>query len=116
EFKFSIQSVIGAGTCIDALYDVLIPLVKIDEGTRLAWKRNRTARHIVVFEVLRTAFVMKNSLLDSFRETIRVVYKLRGLAAHPTSSEFPMMVHPDLNLLMDWRLANFRGDLAESIV
>lgn len=116
EFHASMQAAVAAATCIDALYDHIIPLAPIDAKIRTAWKRKKTARYAQVTEAFRAAFNIKPEELKPMSETIKATYLLRDASVHPSNAVRLPYKHPELDILTDWRLTTFRGDVADILV
>lgn len=116
EFAITMQAVVAAVTCIDALYDQVAPHAPISDATRKSWKKNRTARHTQIAETLRAAFRINAKDMKNVRHLLRAMYTLRHASVHPSSTPQPPHQHPELDIATDWRLTTFRGDVADFFV
>lgn len=116
EFDASMQAVVAAVTCIDALYDQVVRYAPINDKTRDQWKKNRTARHKQVAETLRATFRINSEDMKKLRTLLHAMYSLRDAAVHPSSLPQPAHLHPELPIATDWRLTAFRGDVADIFV
>ena len=116
EFQSSIQAVVAAATCIDALYDHITRMNLIQPETRRAWIRKRRPRYVQVSETLRVAFNIKPSIFNAFKENLKAIYVLIDYSVHPSSKPEPPYPHPEIDILTSWSLAAFRGDVADMFV
>ncbi|HLS18547.1 MAG TPA: hypothetical protein VK090_01955 [Paracoccaceae bacterium] len=116
EFQSSMQAVVAAATCLDAFYDHILPLSPICDDTKKLWRQNRTSRAKQVSEVVRTTFKIPQNQMKTSRNTIINLYRLRDSSLHPSSTPQPAFEHPELDIATDWRIAAFRGDVADLLV
>ena len=114
EFYASMQAVVASVTCVDALYDHLLPYSPIAPATRAAWSRNRTARHIQIAETIRATFLLKPEDARVVRNALMTMFTLRNAAVHPSNAPCAPYPHPELDIATDWRLTAFRGDVADN--
>ncbi len=115
EFQSSMQAVVAAATCIDALYDHVSRHAPVSPSIRKAWVKNGTARYSQVAETLRFGFHIQQKYMRSFTENLKATYTLRDYSVHPTSAVLPAYPHPELDVVTEWKFTVFRGDVAESI-
>jgi hypothetical protein len=116
EFESSMQAVMSSAIAIDAFYAVLQKKVAISAATLASWRRNRTARHSQVAEVLRIAFGVKGKALVALKHNLQEIYRLRDLAVHPSGQIDAPILHPELLVGVEWRFAYFRHQNADLIV
>ncbi|MFG1303832.1 hypothetical protein V5F34_06795 [Xanthobacter autotrophicus] len=116
EFGSSVQSIVSAAICIDALYDHLIRYTPIDQDIRRPWIKNRTARYIQISEAIRLSFDTKKNESESIRNNLKAIFKLRDAAVHPSGKSIPPHRHPDIDIATDWQFSAFRGDVADNSV
>lgn len=116
EFQSSMQAIVAAATCLDAFYDHIHPLSPICDDTRKSWRRNRTSRAKQVSETIRTTFIIPPDQMHTLRKTIINLYRLRDSSLHPSSTPQPAFEHPELDIVTDWRIAAYRGDVADLLV
>lgn len=116
EFYASIQAVTASVTCIDALYDHLLPYSPITSVIKKSWSCNRTARYIQITETIRATFAIKPKGAKAIRESFRAMFTLRNAAIHPSNALCEPYPHPELGISTDWRLTAFRGDVADTFV
>ncbi len=116
EFAATMQAVVAAVTCIDALYDQVAPHAPIGDATKESWRRKRTARHTQIAETLRAAFRINAQDMKNVRHLLRAMYTLRDASVHPSSTPQPPHPHPELPIVTDWRLTAFRGDVADMFI
>lgn len=116
EFESSMQAIMASAIAIDAFYSVVQTLVKIPPETTAKWRSKRTARYAQVAEVLRHAFPMKPKSLSALRANLKAIYGLRDLAVHPSGKLEAPLLHPELDVGVEWRFAYFHAAAAEGIV
>lgn len=116
EFEASMQAIMAAAIAWDAVYAVLQQLVKIPDILVEKWRTGRTARYIQVAEVVRCAFSLKPKGVAALRTNIKEIYRYRDLAVHPSGKIEAPLIHPELNLGMEWRFVYFRAANAELAV
>jgi hypothetical protein len=78
-----------------------------------AWRKNRTARHAQISEVLRLAFDIGPESFDQLRTGIKEIIRFRDLAVHPSSKPKTPILHPALNAHVEWRFVAFSSDNAQ---
>ncbi|MCC7483535.1 MAG: hypothetical protein IT529_00970 [Burkholderiales bacterium] len=116
EFEASMQAMMAAAIAIDAFYAVLQTCVQIPQTLKDQWRKTRTARYSQVTEVIRRAFQLKPKATQSLRKTLQEIYRLRDIAVHPVGKIEAPLLHPELNVGMEWRFVWFRASNAEAIV
>lgn len=116
EFAASMQAVVAAVTCVDALYDHLVPFAPIPQSTRDAWREKGTPRSVQVAETIRATFKVPQDTGKQIADNLKTMYRLRDAAAHPSSAPRQPHKHPELDIGTDWRLTTFRGDVADLFV
>lgn len=116
EFTSSMQAIVATAVCLDSFYDQIRPFSAISDATKAAWSGKKTARFTQVGEAIRTAYKVSNAQYPAYRDYLKVLYKLRDAAVHPSSSPHAPQLYPDLNIATDWRFGTFRGDMADIIV
>jgi hypothetical protein len=116
EFEASMQAIMAAAITIDAFYSVLQMHVQIPAGVLQKWRAKRTARYSQVTEVIRRAFHLKPKGTAALRQNLKEIYRLRDLAVHPSGKIEAPILHPELNVGVEWRFAYFRAHNAELIV
>lgn len=116
EFESSMQAVMAAAIAIDAFYSMIQPHVRIPEATVETWRTKRTARYSQVAEVIRRGFGLKRIGVQRLRQNLKEIYRLRDLAVHPSGRIEAPVLHPDLDVGVEWRFVYFRADNAELVV
>ncbi|MDP1653713.1 MAG: hypothetical protein Q8L56_13415 [Rhodocyclaceae bacterium] len=116
EFEASMQAIMAAAIAWDAAYAVLREHVTIPPTTLETWRKGRTARYTQVAEVVRRAFTLKPKGAAMLRANLKELYRYRDLAVHPSGKIEAPMLHPELNLGMEWRFIYFRAMNAELAV
>lgn len=116
EFQESMQAVVAAAICLDALYDHLWPHAGISEETRKCWMEKRTARAKQIKETMRSALKLNNKETGDLAQHVEALFKLRDLAVHPSNDPNVCIMHAELKQATEWRFATFRGDVADIMV
>lgn len=116
EFESSMQAVMSAAIALDAYYAVVKNCVTLPANLEALWREKRTPRHSQVTEVIRRAFALKKEGTAALRKNIRQVFHFRDLAVHPSGKIEAPLLHPELNVGVEWRFAYFRAMNAEEIV
>ncbi|WP_128003692.1 hypothetical protein [Piscinibacter defluvii] len=116
EFEASMQAIMAAAVAWDAAYAVLREHVTIPQAMTDTWRNGRTARYTQVAEVVRRAFSLKPKGAALLRSNLKEIYRYRDLAVHPSGKIEAPLLHPELNLGMEWRFVYFRALNAEVAV
>ena len=116
EFEASMQAIMAAAIAWDAAYAVLREHVTIPPSTLEKWRKGRTARYTQVAEVVRRAFTLKPKGASMLRNNLKELYRYRDRAVHPSGKIEAPLLHPELNLGMEWRFVYFRATNAELAV
>ena len=110
------QAIMAAAVAWDAAYAVLLEHVEIPQSTIETWRKGRTARFTQVAEVVRRAFALEPKGASALRKNLKELYRYRDLAVHPSGKIEAPLLHPELNLGMEWRFVYFRATNAELAV
>jgi hypothetical protein len=116
EFEVSMQAIMAAAIAIDAFYSIIQTHVELPPSLIAQWRTKRTSRSSQVTEVLRRAFQLKPRGTAALRQNLREIYRLRDLAVHPSGKIEAPILHPEINVGVEWRFAYFRAHNAELIV
>ena len=116
EFEASMQAVMAAAIAWDAVYSVLREHVAIPQSTVEKWRKGRTARFTQIAEVVRRAFALKPKGASALRKNLKELYRYRDLAVHPSGKIEAPLLHPEINVGMEWRFVYFRAANAELAV
>ena len=116
EFEASMQAIMAAAIAWDAAYAVLRECVAIPAEMAEKWRKGRTARYTQVSETVRRAFALKPKNAAVLRSTLKELYRYRDLAVHPSGKIEAPLLHPELDLGMEWRFVYFRAKNAETAV
>jgi hypothetical protein len=116
EFEASMQAIMAAAIAIDAFYSLIQTHIQLPEALIAKWRDKRTPRYSQVTEVLRRAFNLKPKDTATLRQNLKEIYRLRDLAVHPSGRLEVPILHPEINVGVEWRFAYFRADNAELIV
>ncbi|MFO1431563.1 MAG: hypothetical protein U1F76_15700 [Candidatus Competibacteraceae bacterium] len=116
EFEASMQAIMSAAIAIDAFYSIMQTHVVVPPNIVDQWRTKRTSRYSQVTEVLRRAFHLKPKDTAALRQNLKEIYRLRDLAVHPSGKIEAPILHPELNVGVEWRFAYFRTQNAEQVV
>lgn len=116
EFESSMQAIMAAAIAWDAAYAVLREHVTIPPAMTKKWREGRTARYTQVSETVRRAFSLKAKGAAALRANLKEIYRYRDLAVHPSGKIEAPLLHPELDLGMEWRFVYFRAKNAELAV
>lgn len=116
EFEASMQAVMAAAIAIDSFYAILKNHVKLPAELTTEWREKRTARHAQVTEVIKRAFALKPQGVRFLRQNLKELYKMRDQAVHPSSKFEAPVLHPELNVGVEWRFVYFCATNAELAV
>jgi hypothetical protein len=116
EFEASMQSVVAVAVAFDALYALLRPHTKIEASSPQEGKKSRSPRYAKVSETLRQACGVSQEKGIQLRKELRQIFSLRDRAVHPEAQVTEPVLHPELNVGVEWRFALFRAQNAEIII
>lgn len=116
EFEASMQASMAAAIALDAFYSAIQTHVKLPPTLVEQWRTKRTARYSQVTEVLRRGFHLKPKGIKILRQNLKEVYRFRDLAVHPSGKIEAPLLHPELNVGVEWRFAHFHAANAEALV
>lgn len=117
EFEASMQAIMAAAIALDAFYAVIQENVALPNSLFDNWRKNRTARYKQVSEVMRVAFsVNSNDAARSLCRDVEQIYKLRDRAVHPSGKLSAPVLHPELQVWVEWRFVSFRYQSAAAVV
>jgi hypothetical protein len=116
EFESSMQAIMAAAIAWDSVYAVLREQIVLPPSLLERWRTGRTARYTQVAEVVRRAFSLKPKGAAILRTTLKEIYRYRDLAVHPSGKTQAPILHPELNVGVEWRFVFFRATNAEIAV
>ena len=116
EVRASMQAIVGAATAFDAFYALLREYVPVPSDLSRRWRKNRTARHRQVLEVMKRALRLSGESFAGVQRVLAEVYRVRDMAVHPSAAFGSVVRHPGLPINSDWRLAAFRVENATAAV
>jgi len=116
EFEASMQAIMAAAISIDAFYSLIQPQVQLPPSIVERWRTKRTARYSQVTEVIRRAFGLKPKGTAALRQNLKEIFRLRDLAVHPSGKIEAPILHPEIEVGVEWRFAVFRAHNAELVV
>lgn len=105
EFRASMIAVAASAFALDAFY---ASVVLHAPATKVA-SRSRDGS---IFETLKRAFTMTASQQTNLREFLRILFRLRDEAVHPSAAWASPVRHPVFGLAMEPRLVHFRAENA----
>jgi hypothetical protein len=107
EFEASMQAIMAAAIAIDAFYAVVQTKIKLPPDLVRTWRMKKTARYAQVSEVFRRAFSVRANEARVLRQNLQAIYKLRDQAVHPTGKTKTPVLHPELEVGVEWRFVAF---------
>ena len=116
EFEASMQAIMAAAVAVDAFYAIIQTHVVLPPNLAAQWHTKRTARYLQVTEVLRRAFRLEAKSTAALGQNLKEIYRLRDLAVHPSGKIEAPILHPELNVGVEWRFAYYRARNAELVV
>jgi hypothetical protein len=109
EFNRSMQSIVAAATTFEALFANLKPICLPPE-TLQQWKAKRPKRFSQVAQLLRIAFSLSESDQTAVSGSLKEIYKARDEAVHPPGTAQRSLLHPELNVGVEWRVCSLSSD------
>jgi hypothetical protein len=116
EFESSMQAIMAAAIAVDAFYATIKDKTNIPEKTFQTWKEKRTARHAQIAEVLRQAFSLPQKGVKELKGALSEIFKFRDWAVHPPGNVGAPVLHPELQVGVEWRFVAFSADSATARV
>ena len=116
EFESSMQAIMSAAIAVDAFYASVQDKIVLPPRLLECWRKRRTPRFAQIAEVLRLAFTLKPTGTKILRQQPKEIMRYRDLAVHPSAKFGAALLHPDLNVGVEWRFVYFRFDNANAIV
>lgn len=110
------QAATAAAIGVDAFYAAVKDRIHVPERTARAWRKNGTARHRQIAEVLRLGFVLTPRVANQMRTVLHDIMRFRDQAVHPSGSLGQPHLHPELQRGMEWRFVTFRFTLVKTVV
>ncbi|QTG12578.1 hypothetical protein G6M86_04660 [Agrobacterium tumefaciens] len=116
EFQHASQAIVASAICMDAFYDHVARHAPITSSIRNLWRQKKTARYIQIAETLRATFRIKQNEFKALRDFLKILFKLRDAAVHPSNTPKAPVIYPGLSISTDWRLTAFRGDVSDPLI
>ena len=116
EFEPAMQAIVAVAIAWDAIYAVLLHFAQIQPDLLEKWRTGRTARYSQVTEVIRRAFLLKPKGAAALRNNLKEIFRYRDLAVHPSGRFQAALLHPELDVGVEWRFVYFRASNAETAV
>lgn len=116
EFESGMQAIMSGAIAIDAFYAAVKDKISLPEDLTKSWSKNKTARHKQIAEVMRRAFVIDKNTFHQVRNYLNKIMSLRDMAVHPLGKIDEPILHPELNLGMEWRFVTFRYLNAKAVL
>lgn len=110
------QAIVAAAIALDAFYGVIRSKTSIPAVMAEGWRNNRTARYKQMTQIIQRAFRISPQGMKTLHVHLKRVYLFRNLAVHPQGNLEEPLLHPELNVGVEWRFAYFRAVNAEGIV
>lgn len=101
-------SIVSCAISIDALYDLMKPLAKLDVTTVKGWQKNKKSRVFQMVEVFRRAFRLNVDEAEWCKKIIKEISHLRDRAVHPSHKIERTMQRDDVPVGVDWRFVAYR--------
>lgn len=108
ELRPAMLSIVACSISIDALYDLMKPIAKLDDDTLRGWKKGKRSRVFQIAEVFRRTFRLKDDEADRCRKLIKEISGLRDRAVHPSHKIERSMMRDDIPVGLDWRFVAYR--------
>jgi hypothetical protein len=115
-FKSSMQAVVASATFFEALYAAARDCMPPARLAPKAADGSGAKRPALVAEQLKRAFGLKAPKAADLATVLSEVYRFRDEAVHPSASFGPAVLHPDLGVLVERRLAMYTYPNARLIV
>lgn len=115
-FKSSMQAIVASATFFEALYAASRECMPPARLAPRASNGSGAKRSALVTEQLKRAFGLKNAKAGDLASVLSEVYRFRDEAVHPSSSFGPAVLHPELGVLVERRLAMYTYANARLIV
>ena len=115
EFQNGMQTIMAACIAMDAYYASVKEYADIPEDVSKKWRENGTARYKQISETLKRVFVIPQDMFLQVRESIKKGFELRDMAVHPKSGTDLPLLHPEANVVSDWRFSTFRYINAKAV-
>jgi hypothetical protein len=107
EFQAGMQAAISGCISLDAFYANLKELITLPEDIRKQWAKRKTSRPARVAELFRRCFSMKSATATRVRDVLKQIYGFRDLTVHPSGKTEEAVLHPDLEVGVEWRFIAF---------
>jgi len=107
EFRAGVQATASACIALDAFYANVREYIPIPEEMQRGWLKKKNSRAFQLAEVLRRGFTMKTDTADRVRDIVKQIYDFRDLAIHPSGKTKEAVLHPDLQVGVEWRFISF---------
>jgi hypothetical protein len=101
------QAISAAAFSLEAFYAAVQERIPADKELAKRWAKNRTSRPTRISETLIKAFKVTHPGRTVLRNNLKEVFKFRDYAVHPPASFRGPIMHPDLNIGVEWRFIAF---------
>jgi hypothetical protein len=105
EFRASLTAIAAAAFAIDAFFASTIQHAP-------QARTNSASRDASIFETLKRAYLLSPERLKAYREPLRVIFRLRDDAVHPSATWGAPTRHPIFNVGMEPRFVHYRVENA----
>lgn len=116
EFQNGMQTIMAACIAMDAYYATIKEHASIPNDLLNKWKENKTARYKQISETLKRTFTIPEETFLQMRVSLEQSFKLRDKAVHPKSGTDLPVLHPEANIISDWRFSAFRYANSKAVV
>ena len=116
KFQASMQANCASAFAVDALYGSLNDVSPISEATKDGWANNRTPRAGRILDAVHCVAKLSNAQAKSLRKALKTMFEFRNWAVHPPRDFRRPLLHPILEVGVDWRFMVYREENARNAV
>jgi len=116
EFQASMQAICASAFTVDALYGSLNDVFPISGATKDGWANNRTPRAGRILDAVHRVAKLSNPQAKSWRKALKTMFEFRNWAVHPPRDFRRPLLHPILEVGVDWRFVVYREENARNAV
>jgi hypothetical protein len=116
EFQASMQAICASAFAVDALCGSLNDVFPISEATKDGWAHNRTPRAGRILDAVHRVAKLSNAQAKSWRKALKMMFEFRNWAVHPPRDFRRPLLHPILQVGVDWRFVVYREENARNAV
>ena len=116
EFETSTQAIVACGIAIDALAATLQSQLELPRSLIEKWPENSAPHYIRITEILGRALCLSPNATKALHRHLSEILRFRDLAVGATTKADALILHPELQTGVEWRLVYFRCENASMIV